>query len=147
LPLLPKIEYDQFDADYESEDSSDWGWAEAKAPIRFEQTEFSLKQVATRMRQPHFCKFNKWKKVWVAGFLEKKHRSINPVQKCLNQLGDGPLHGVMAVTGCLEAFDTWLRLDNFENSECLRQQCVEMIVKILACEVQEARKKGRRGNT
>jgi len=78
MPPLPEICYDEFDADAESDDSSDLGGAEGKAPISLKQTEFSLKQFAKRMGQPNFSAFNKWKKVWVAGFLEKKHRSIIP---------------------------------------------------------------------
>ena len=69
LPPLPEISYDEFDADYESDDSSDMGRAEGKAPISLKQTEFSLKQLPKRMGQPNFSMFNKWKKVWVAGFL------------------------------------------------------------------------------
>jgi hypothetical protein len=76
LPPLPEISYDEFDADHESDESSGLGWAERQAPTSLKQIEFSLKQFAKRMGQPTFSAFNKWKKVWVAGFLEKKHRSI-----------------------------------------------------------------------
>jgi len=75
LPPLPVISYDQSDADYESDNSSDLGGAEGKAPISLKQTEFSLKQLGKWMGQPNFGMFNNWKKVWVAGFREKKHRS------------------------------------------------------------------------
>jgi len=92
LPPLPEISYDEFDADYESDDSSDLGGVEGKAPFSLKQTEFSLKQFAKRMGQPNFSTFNKWKKVWVAGFLEKKHRSIILGQNQLKKLRDGPLH-------------------------------------------------------
>jgi len=78
LSPLPEISYDKFDADYGSDDSLDMGGAEGKAPISLKQTDFSLKQFAKRMGQPNFSTFNKWKKVWVAGFLEKNHRSIIP---------------------------------------------------------------------
>ena len=78
LPLLPEISYDKFDTDNESDDSLDFGGAKAKAPISLKQTEFSLKQFAKRMGQSNFTTFNKWKKVWVAGCLEKKHQSIIP---------------------------------------------------------------------
>jgi len=44
LPLLPEISYDEFDTDAESDDLSDLGGAEGKAPISLKQTEFSLKQ-------------------------------------------------------------------------------------------------------
>jgi len=76
LPPLPEISYDEFDADYESDDSSQLAGAEGKAPISLKQTEFSLKQFAKRMGQPNFSAFNEWKKVWVAAILEKKHRFI-----------------------------------------------------------------------
>ena len=85
LPPLPEISYDEFDADYESDDSSDLGGAEGKAPTSLKQTEFCLKQFAKRMGQPNFSAFNKWKKVRVAGFLEKKHRAIIPGQNHLTQ--------------------------------------------------------------
>jgi len=77
LPPLPEIFYDEYDADYESDNSSNLGGAKDQAPMSSKQMEFSLKQFAKRMGQPNFSTFNKWKKVWVAGFLEKKHRSIN----------------------------------------------------------------------
>jgi hypothetical protein len=50
--------------------------------------------------------FNKWKKVWVAGFLRKKHRSINEWQDCLKLLRDWPLHWEMAVAEVLETLKT-----------------------------------------
>ena len=83
LPPLPEISCDEFDADNEIDDSSDLGGAEGEAPISLKRTEFSLKQFANRMGQPNFSAFNKWKKVWVAGFLKKKHRSIIPGQNRL----------------------------------------------------------------
>ena len=86
LPPVSEISYDELVADAESYDSSDLGGAEGKAPICLKQTEFSLKQFAKRMGQPNCSSFNKWKKVWVAGFLEKKHRSIIPGQNRLTQL-------------------------------------------------------------
>ena len=49
LPPLPEICYDEFDAQYESDDSSDLGRAEGKAPISLKQTEFSVKQFAKTM--------------------------------------------------------------------------------------------------
>jgi len=63
LPPFPEISDDKFDADYESDDSSDLGRAEGKAPINLKQTESSSKQFAKRMGQPNFSAFNKWKKV------------------------------------------------------------------------------------
>ena len=106
LHPLPEISYDEFDADAESDDSSDLGGAEGKSPLSLKQTEFSLKQFAKRMGQPNFSAFNKWKKEWVAGFLEKKHRSIIPGQNRLKPLRDGPLHWELAVEDFLETFET-----------------------------------------
>jgi hypothetical protein len=102
LPPLPDISYDKFDADAERDESLDLGGAEGYAAIGLKQTEFSLKQFAKRMWQPNFIPFNKWKKVWVARFLEKKHLPIILGQNCLKQLGDLPLHWETAVTDFLE---------------------------------------------
>jgi len=110
------------------------------------QTEFSLKQFAKRMGQPNFSAFDKWKKVWVAGFLEKKHRSIIPGQNRLKQQRDGPLHWEAAVADCLETFEKWLPMENFDDAEWIRRQWVRMFLKKCASEVREARKKGRHGN-
>jgi hypothetical protein len=49
--------------------------------------------------------FNKWKGVWVAGFLEKKHQSIIWGQNCLKYIRDGPLHWEMVVVDDLETFE------------------------------------------
>jgi len=117
LPSFPEISYDEFDADAESDDSSDLGGAEGKAPISLKQMEFSLKQFAKRMGQPNFSAFNEWKKVWVAGFLGKKHWYIITGQNHLKQLRDGPLRWEMAVADFLETFETWLPLENFDNAE------------------------------
>jgi len=146
LPPLPEISYDKIDAEYESDDSSDLGWAEANALISLKQTEFSLKQFAKRMGQPNFSAFNKWKKVWVAGFLEKKHRSIIPGQNRLKQQWNGPLHWDMAVADFLKTFEKWLPLENFDNAKWIWRQWVEIFLKKCASEVGEARKKGRQGN-
>jgi len=147
LPPLPEISYDQYDAEYESDDLSDLGGAEGKAPISLMQTEFSLKQFAKRMGQPKLSAFNKGNlKVWVAGFLEMKHRSIIRGQNRLKQLRNGPLHWESAVAEFLETFETWLPLENFHNAEWIRRQRVEMFWKKCASEVREPRKKGRRGN-
>jgi hypothetical protein len=69
------------------------------------------------MGQPNFSAFNKWKKVWVAGCLEKMHRSIIPGQNRLKQLRDGPLCWEMAVADYLETFKTWLPLENFNKAK------------------------------
>jgi hypothetical protein len=86
LPRSPESLYDEYDADYESDNSLDLGGAEANAPIILKDMEFSLKQFAKRMGQPNFSAFNKWKKVWVAGWLKKNHWSIIRGQNCLKQL-------------------------------------------------------------
>jgi len=140
LPPLPEISYDQYDAEYESDDSSDLGWAEGKASISLKQTEFSLKQFAKRMGQPNFSAFNKWKKVWVAGVLEKRHWSSIQGQNRLKQLRNGPLHWEMAVADFLETFETWLPLDNLDSAEWIRRQWVEMFLNKCGSEFQEARK-------
>jgi len=75
LPPLPEMSYDEYDAADESDNSSDLGSAAGKPPISLKQRQFSLKQFAKRMGQPNCSAYNKCKKVWVAGFLEKKHRS------------------------------------------------------------------------
>jgi len=98
------------------------------------------------MGQPNFSAFNKWKKVWVAGFLEKKHQSSIRGQNCLQQQQDGPLHWEMAVADFLETFEKWLPLENFDNAKWIQRQSVEMFLKKCPSEVREARKKGRRGN-
>jgi hypothetical protein len=146
FPPLPDISYDQYDADYESDDLSDLGVAEDKALISLKQKEYSLKQFAKRMRQPNFSAFNKWKKVWVAGFLEKMHQSIIQRQNWLKHLRDEPLHWETGVADFLEKFQTWLTLENFNNAEWIQRQWFEMFLNNSACEVQEAWKMGRRGN-
>jgi hypothetical protein len=143
LPSLTEISYDELDADAESDDSSDLGGAEGKAPISLKQTEFTLKQFAKRMGQSNFSAFNNWKKGWVAGFLEKKHRSIIPGQNRLKQLRDGPLRWATSVADFLETFETWLPLEIFDNAEWIRRQWVEMFLKKCASEVREAMKKRR----
>jgi hypothetical protein len=140
---LPEIFYDQYDEEYESDNLSDLGGAEGKAPISLKQKEFTLKQFAKRMGQPNFSRINKWKKVWVAGFLEKKHRPIIRGQNRQNQLRDGPLHWETPVAEFLETFKTWLSWENVDNAKCIRWQWVEMFLNKYASKVWEARKKGR----
>jgi hypothetical protein len=71
---------------------SDLDGAEGISPISLKETELSLKQFTNRMGQPNFSTFNKGKKVWVAGFLEKKHLSIISGQNHLKQQRDESLH-------------------------------------------------------
>jgi hypothetical protein len=98
------------------------------------------------MGQHSFSTSNKWKNVWVAGLLQKKHRSIIRGQNLLKQLRDGPLHWETAVADFVETFKTWLPLENFDNAEWFRQEWVGMFWKKCACKVQEVRKKARQGN-
>jgi hypothetical protein len=121
--------------------------AEGKPLISLKQTEYSLKYFATRMRRPNYSEFNKWKKVSVAGVLEKKHRSIIQGLNRLKQLPDGILHCVMVVADCLATFVTWLPMVNIDTAEWIHWQWVEKILWKCACKIQEVRKKGRRCNT
>jgi hypothetical protein len=141
LHPLPEISYDEYDADNQSDDSSDMGGTDGKPPLSLKHTEFSLKQFTIRMGQANDSAFNKWKKELVAGFLEKKHRSIIRGQNRLKQLRDGPLHWERVVADFLETFETWLPLDNFDNAERICRQWVEMFVKKCAREIREASKK------
>ena len=120
LPPLLDISYNKYNADYKSDNSSVLGQAEGKTPINLMPTEFSLKQFAKRMGHPIFGAINKWKNVWVAAFLEKKHCSYIQGENRLKQLRDGPLHRETVVADFLETFKTWLPLDNFDNAEWIR---------------------------
>ena len=80
------MSYDEHDADDQRDDSLDLGGAEGKPPVSLKQTEFSLKQFAKKMGQANYSAFNKWKKIWEAGFWEKKHRSIIRGQNHLKQV-------------------------------------------------------------
>jgi len=146
LPSLPEISYDKYNPGNESDDSSEWGGATGNAPISSKQTEFSLKQFAKRMGQPNISTFTKWKKVWEAGFLGKKHRSILWGQNCLKQLRDGTLRWETAFADFLNTFETWLCLENFDSAEWIQRQWGEMFLKECASKVQQARKKGRQGD-
>jgi hypothetical protein len=120
LPPLQEIDYDEFDADCESDDASDFGVAESKAPISLKQMEFSLKQFAKRMMQSSFSTFHKCKKVLVARLLKKKHRSIILGQNHLKLLRDGPLHRKTAGAVLLETFEASLPLEIFDYAESIR---------------------------
>jgi len=147
LPPLAEMSEDKYDAAEESDNLSDLGGAEGKPPISLMQREFSLKQFAKRMGQANYSAFNKWKKVWVAGFLRKKHRPIIQGQNRFKQVRDGPMHREMVVTDSLATFETWLPLVNLDIAEWIRQQWVEMFLKKCTSAIREARKKRRRGNT
>jgi hypothetical protein len=135
LPPLPEMFNDGYYADDEWDDLSDLGGAEAKPSISLKQMECSLKQFAKRMGQPNFSALNKWKKVWVAGFLAKKHWSIIWGQNHWKQVQDRPLHWEMAVAYCLATFQTWLLLVNFDNAEWIHQQQVEMLLNKCASKI------------
>jgi hypothetical protein len=146
LPPLPEMSYDEYDAADESYDLSDLGTGEGIPPISLKQTEFSLKQFAKMMGQPNFSAFNKWKKVWVLGFHEKKHRFIVRGQNRLKHVRHGCLHWGRAVADFLPTFAIWLPLVNFDEAKWLPRQWVEMFLKKCASEIREERKKGRQGN-
>jgi hypothetical protein len=110
------------------------------------QTEFSLNHTAKTIGQPNFISFNQWQKVWVAEFLEKKHRSIIPGQNTLKQLRDEPRHTQTTVTDLMETFETWLRFENFDNDKSIRRKRVDMGLRKCATELREWWKKGRQGN-
>jgi len=80
------MSYDEYDADDDSDDSSDLGGAEHKLLSSLNRTELSLKQFAKRMVQANRSALNKSEKVSVAGYVEKKHRSIIRGQNHLKQL-------------------------------------------------------------
>ena len=139
MPPLPDISYAQYDAEYESDELSDLGGAEGKASISLKQVEFSLKQFAKRMVQPNFSTLNKRKKVWVAGFLEKKLRSSIRGQNPLKQPQDGPLSSEIGVADILETFATWLLLENFGNTEWIWWRWGEMFLKKCGSDIRKAR--------
>jgi len=70
---LQEIPSDDYNVDDESNDSSDLDWADCKPPISLKHSKFSLKQFAKRMAQANCSEVTKWKNIWVAGYLEKKH--------------------------------------------------------------------------
>jgi len=106
LPPLPEISCNAHDADDESEYSSDLGGVVGKPPVIVKQTEFSFKQFAKGIGQANYSAFMKWKKVWVAAHLERKHQSIIRGQNCLKQFRDGPLHWETVVEDVLETFES-----------------------------------------
>jgi hypothetical protein len=106
LHSLPEISYDEYDPDGENDDTSDLGLAQGKAPISLKQTESSLKQFAKFIGQSNFSACKKWEKVWVAGFLWKKHQFMIRGDNHLKQLRDGPLHRETAVADFPVNFET-----------------------------------------
>jgi hypothetical protein len=79
-----------------------------------------LKKFAKTREQPKFKIFNKLKKLWVAGILQKKHGSMIEKQSHLYQLRDGPQHWVMVVVDCLAIFENLLCLGTCGNTEWIR---------------------------
>ena len=69
-PPLREFSYHTYDVDNDSNNSSELGGAVGKPPISLKQTEFSFKQFAKWMGQANYSAFNKWKKEWVAGYME-----------------------------------------------------------------------------
>jgi len=145
-PPVLEISNDDYDADDDIDDSLDLGGTEGKASIRLKQMAFCLKQFANRIGQANYSAFNKWKNVWVAGFLDPKHPSIIWGQKRLMQVRDRPLHWETTVVDLLETFEDSLPLVNFVNGERIRRQWVEMYLKKRANQIWEVRKKGRWGS-
>jgi len=144
-PPLPEMSYINYDIADESVDLSNLGSAEGTLPISLKQTEFSLKQFSEGMGQANCSVFDRWRKVWVAGSLEKKHQSVIWGQIHLKQVQDGPLHWEPAVAHCLETFENWLPLDALDNAEWIHNQWVEMCLKKRASEIWTVRKNRRRG--
>jgi hypothetical protein len=102
LAPLPALSYDKFDADAESDDLLDLGWAKGKSPTSLKQTEFTFKEFAKTLGQPIFSAFSDCNIVWVAGCLGKKNWYIIPGQTRSNHMRDGPLQWGTAVVDVLE---------------------------------------------
>jgi hypothetical protein len=81
------------------------------------------------MGQANYGIFNKGKKVWVTGFLEKKHCANILGQNSLKLVRDEPLHWDTAVTDVLATFKNWLLMFNFHNAEWSHHQWVEMCLR------------------
>jgi hypothetical protein len=116
---------------------------EGNATISLKQTQFCLKQFANRMQDRNFSACNRWKKVSVAGFMEKKHRFKIQGQNRCEQLQDGPLLWETTVPDILETIESGLPLENVNNAQLIRREWVRICVKQCAGEVREARKKGK----
>lgn len=67
-------------------------------------------------------------------------------QNDLKQLGDRPLHGKAGVSDILLTLENRLTADNFDNSERIWQQWVEMFLKKYARKIQKARQMEMRAN-
>jgi hypothetical protein len=93
LPPLPEISYDEFDADYESDDSSDLGGAEGNALIILKQTEFSLKQFAKRMGSPTLLHSTSGRKYGWLGFSRRSNSLLSRDRTVLNSSEMDPRAG------------------------------------------------------
>jgi len=129
-----------------SNDQSDLGGAEGEALIIIKQNIFCLNQFATWMRLPDYTVSNTWKKVWLAGFLEKKHLGIIQTKNCLKQLPDGTLHWAKVVVNYLQTFQNWLQWANDDTAKWNRREWIEMVLLKYALHIWELTKQGRRGN-
>jgi hypothetical protein len=65
----------------------------------------------------------------VAGFFEKKHRSIIRRQNRLKQVSYAVPHWETADAEFLETFGNWLPVINFDTAEWIGRQRVEMFLK------------------
>jgi len=108
--------YAIYNTDDQSDILSDMGAAEGTAPISQMQPVFYSKQFAKRMGESNFITFNRWKKVWVSGFLGKKHQSIIQGQNHLTQLWDRPLYRVTVVADMIMTFQSWLQVEYFNST-------------------------------
>jgi len=105
------------------------GAAEGKVPISLKQREFTLKQFAKWMGHSNYSAFNKWKKLRVAGFLEKMDCGITRGHNNFYQLQDEPLHREIVVEDIVVIFENRLLLDPVHTAGWNQWQCIESVVK------------------
>ena len=98
LNPFTEVFYDKYNTDNVISNSLAFGGVEVTIPLRLNQTDFSLKQFAKRMEQPNYSTFNKWKKVWVARCLEKKHCIIIKQYNWFTLARDRPLNWEMGIS-------------------------------------------------
>jgi len=127
LPPLPELSYNKYEAYDSCNDLLDLGGAQGNAPMSLKQTEFSLKEFAKKMEQPNYSAFNKGNKVWVARFIEKRHRSIILGQSHLKPLWDRPLNWELAVIDFMALCRIWLQLKDFNIAEWIWRQWVVIV--------------------
>jgi len=146
LPPSPEISYIDYPAYDDGNTQCNLGGAGGKLPVSLKQTEIRLKQFAKTIGQANCSAFNKWQKVWVDGFLEKKHRSIIQEPLHFKKRRDGPLHWETAVAELLAKVDNWLLLEYFDNAEWFCWQWVLLVWMNCAREMWEVRTMGRQNN-